>query len=178
MAPSGTHSEWHPCGDRTFCHSSAALCRGIWASGWCQTGGRRTPPCSAWGSSQPSQPNQQPSHCQALGLVEGSVGHSVLYQQDWYSGCRETTLSRVGDANQCRGGMPSEQGTRAGGHMVRLWLRRAQRACDLSLCVAATQSEMLDQDLAPQHHRDGRDLSEVSSLPCLPSAFVSAVREP
>lgn len=43
----------------------------------------------------------------------------------------------------------------------------------LSLCVAASQSEMPDQDLAPQHHRDGRHMSKVgfSSFPS--SVFVS-----
>lgn len=40
--------------------------------------------------------------------------------------------------------------------------------------VAASQSEVLDQDLAPQHHRDRGDLPEVSHPP-LP---LSAVCEP
>lgn len=42
----------------------------------------------------------------------------------------------------------------------------------LSLSVAASQSEMLDQDLAPQHHRDGRDMSEVSAASLQSSALV------
>lgn len=47
-------------------------------------------------------------------------------------------------------------------------VRRAwDRSPSPPLCIAAPQGEMLDQDLAPQHHRDGRDMSEVSA-PSLP----------
>uniref|UniRef100_A0A8C9IPB5 Ubiquitin conjugating enzyme E2 F (putative) n=1 Tax=Piliocolobus tephrosceles TaxID=591936 RepID=A0A8C9IPB5_9PRIM len=41
----------------------------------------------------------------------------------------------------------------------------------------ASQSEMPDQDLAPQHHRDRGNMSEVSFLSFLSSTFVSVTCE-